>query len=290
MKLSVFTVATPDLSPEQLTASAKEAGLDGIEWRFKETPEEFKNEAPSFWRNNLCSISPFEDESGWDRYKQAAASASLEHVSVTPYLTAGDLKATEKVLQAAQYLGASIIRLGVPGYNRTESFGSLFQKERDYLKEAESLCKQYGVKGVIETHHATISPSASSAYRLVEGLDPKWIGVLYDPGNMVHEGFENYRMGMELLGPYLAHVHIKNAGWFRQGEQLSAREYVWSSKWVGITEGIVPLRQVIEDLRAVNYNGYLGLEDFSGQYSSVTMMKHYVQLMKELLQESLQEG
>ncbi|WP_028559426.1 sugar phosphate isomerase/epimerase family protein [Paenibacillus pinihumi] len=285
MKLSVFTVATPDLTPEQLAAAAKEAGLDGIEWRFKEIPEEAKDESPSFWRNNLCSLSPFEDESGWARFKQASAASGLENVSVTPYLTAGDLEATEKVLQAASYLGASIIRLGVPGYNRTESFNSLFQKEREYLKAAESLCKQYGVKGVIETHHVTISPSASAAYRLVEGLDPDWIGVLYDPGNMVHEGFENYRMGMELLGPYLAHVHIKNAGWFKQDEPGSAGESIWGSKWVGLIDGIVPLRQIVEDLRAVHYEGYLGLEDFSGQFASIPMLNNYVQYMKRLLQE-----
>ncbi|GIX08239.1 MAG: hypothetical protein KatS3mg115_2642 [Candidatus Poribacteria bacterium] len=45
---------------------------------------------------------------------------------------------------------------------------------------------------------------------------PEQVGVIHDAGNMVHEGFENYQMGCELLGPYLAHVHVKNAAWVRE--------------------------------------------------------------------------
>lgn len=283
MKLSVFTVATPDLTPEALAAAARDAGLHGIEWRFKETPAEVSGEAPSFWRNNLCSMSPLEGVSGWSRFKQAAEAAGLANVSVTPYLAPGDLEATEHVLQAARYMGAAMIRLGVPAYDRSVHFEQLFAQERAYLQEAESLCKQYGVKGVIETHHVTIAPSASSARRLVEGLDPQHIGVLYDPGNMVYEGFENYRMGLELLGPYLAHVHIKNACWVRQ-EQATNEVYSWSCQWAGLKEGIVPIRQVIEDLRAVGYDGYLGLEDFSGQFASLPLLNVYAEYMAELLQ------
>ena len=52
MKLSVFTVATPDLQPEELAKAAADAGIEGIEWRFKEIPEEVAGEKPSFWRHN----------------------------------------------------------------------------------------------------------------------------------------------------------------------------------------------------------------------------------------------
>jgi sugar phosphate isomerase/epimerase len=157
----------------------------------------------------------------------------------------------------------------------------LFAKEIAYLREAELLCRQYGVKGLIETHHVTIAASASAAYRLVEGFNPDHIGVLYDPGNMVYEGFENYRMGMELLGPYLAHVHVKNAVWRQTGaaEDGAAR---WAGGWSPIKQGIVPWKQVIEDLRAVRYDGYLGVEDFSGELSSDDMLQSFADYMRSL--------
>ena len=65
----------------------------------------------------------------------------------------------------------------------------------------------------IETHFGNIAASASLAHRLVSQFDPQFIGVVYDPGNMVYEGYECWRTGFELLGPYLHEVHAKNATW-----------------------------------------------------------------------------
>jgi sugar phosphate isomerase/epimerase len=285
MKLSIFTAATPELNPEELAAAARKAGIQGIEWRYKETSEDVTHELPSFWGNNLSTISPSGGETELNRFKQATAHHGLTTLSVTPYLQAGDLESTEQVLKAANYLGAKYIRLGIPGYDRSKSFNELFELAKDYLKASEALCKQYGVKGLIEIHHGTIASSASGARRLCEGLDPNCIGVLFDPGNTVHEGFENYRMALEILGLYLAHVHVKNAGWKVTGNAEDGTA-IWQCGWEGLMEGMVPWRQVIEDLIAVGYDGYLGVEDFSKQFSdSGDMQNHFVMYIGGLLAE-----
>ncbi|MCZ8516182.1 sugar phosphate isomerase/epimerase [Paenibacillus filicis] len=284
MKLSVFTVVTPDLTPEELAVAAKEAGLDGIEWRFKEIPEEFKDEKPSFWRRNLCSIDPKASDEELARFDRAAKDNGLETVSVTPYLTAGDLEATEHVLRVAKKLGASTIRVGVPGYNRTKNYNELFDLAVKYLHGVEELAKQYGVKCLVETHHVTIAPSVGLAHRLVSGFSPDHIGVLFDPGNMIHEGYENFRMGLELLGPYLAHVHIKNTGWKRT-ELREDGSQGWTSYWEPVSQGIVDWKQVLGDLKAVGYEGYLGVEDFSLKYDSKTLLKEYAQQVRGWLAE-----
>ncbi|RKP57268.1 sugar phosphate isomerase/epimerase [Cohnella endophytica] len=285
MKLSIFTVASPELDPERLAETAKQAGLHAIEWRYTEVPADVADQAPSFWGNNLCTISPSGGEAELERFKRATEAHGLTTLSVTPYLRAGDLEATEQVLKAAQYLGASVIRLGVPGYDRSKPFEQLFKQGREYLEAAEKLCVQYGVKGLVETHHVTIAASASAARRLVDGLNPNAIGVLYDPGNLVHEGFENYRMGMEILGPYLAHVHVKNAGWYPNGEAEDGSA-TWASDWKGLKVGSVPWRQVIADLVAVGYDGYLGVEDFSRQFTETAdMLNHFADYIGGLLKE-----
>ncbi|MFC4776360.1 sugar phosphate isomerase/epimerase family protein [Paenibacillus sp. GCM10023252] len=282
MKLSIFTVATPELSPEELAAAAKEAGLQGIEWRYKEVPEGAEDDEPSFWGNNRSSISPYLPLSELSRYKQAAENEGLISLAVTPYVGAGDVAGTERVLQAARELGASFIRVGVPVYDGTVHFRDLYKQGRDYLEVVQPLCKEYGVKGLVETHHKTITASASGAQALVQGLDPDHIGVLFDPGNMVHEGFENYKMGIELLGPYLAHVHVKNASWITEGmnEDGSAK---WQSGWAPLNEGMVPWKQVVDALRASGYDGYYGVEDFSGQYAtSPAMLQNFADFMRSL--------
>ncbi|KAF9138604.1 hypothetical protein BGX30_008957 [Mortierella sp. GBA39] len=249
MKLSVFTVVTPDLTPEELVLAAKEAGLDGVEWRFKEVPAGAASEKPSFWSNNLCSIDPSLPAEQMQKFKDLALSQGLEVVSITPYLNHLDLKDTEHVFRTAQQLGAKMIRLGVAGYNGTADYNELYDKTLRYLKEAEQMAKQYGVKGIIETHHGTIAPSAGLAHRL-------------------------------LLGPYLAHVHIKNAEWVREGTREDGT-VKWRSKWAPMREGIVDFTSLLNDLKSVGYDGYLGIEDFSEQYTSRELLKEFAQLMRE---------
>ncbi|AEI45812.1 sugar phosphate isomerase/epimerase family protein [Paenibacillus mucilaginosus] len=282
MKLSVFTVVTPDLTPEELAQAAKEAGIEGIEWRYKEIPAEAQEEPPSFWRRNLCSIDPRSTEEELDRFAKAASGHGLRSLSVMPYLTPGDLEGTEKAMKAAKRLGASAIRVGVPGYDRTKNYNELYEEEIAYLHGVEELARRYKVKGLVETHHRTIAPSAGLTHRLVSRFDPAAVGVLYDPGNMIHEGYENFRLGLELLGPYLAHVHVKNTGWKPESRRENGKRE-WSSYWEPVSGGIVDWKQVLADLAAVGYDGYLGLEDFSGTFGSRELLQVYAQDMKELL-------
>ncbi|RAR43963.1 sugar phosphate isomerase/epimerase [Paenibacillus sp. MDMC362] len=279
MKLSVFTVATPDLQPEELAKAAADAGIEGIEWRFKEIPEEAAGEKPSFWRHNRCSMDPNGTQEDWLRFQQAADKHGRRSLAVVPYLTCGDVEATEKVMQAAKLIGASFIRAGIPGYDRKRNYNELYDQAVRYLHEVQDLAAAYGVKAVVETHHLTIAPSAGLTHRLVSHFNPQHIGVLYDPGNMVHEGYENYRMGLELLGPYLAHVHVKNGG-YRKTPSNDGASAAWSGEWVPLDQGAVPWKQVIQDLQSVGYEGYYGIEDFSGTFESREMLLRFAEQMK----------
>ncbi|APO48254.1 xylose isomerase [Paenibacillus xylanexedens] len=294
MKLSVFTVATPDLNAEELASAAAAAGIDGIEWRFRGIPEDAMSEEPSYWRNNRCSVDPSRWEEQVPVFREAAVGKGRKSIALVPYLNCGDLSATEQAFQAAAGLGASMMRVGVPGYDRKTRYPELYRKAVDYLSEVQDLAKQYNIKAIVETHHQTIAPTASLAYRLVQSLEPQHVGVLYDPGNMVHEGYENHRMGLELLGPYLAHVHVKNAGWFEPEGKESQKANVtekssgvalnanWKCHWTPLTEGMVDWVQMVRDLRAVGYDGYYGIEDFSGALESKAMLQHFADVFAEI--------
>jgi sugar phosphate isomerase/epimerase len=110
--------------------------------------------------------------------------------------------------------------------------------------------------------------------------------VLYDPGNLVHEGFEQYRMGLELLGPYLAHVHVKNAGWLPATNSTGPMDPAsWRCAWQPVANGIVPWKLVLADLKAVGYQGAFGIEDFSNAYSSAELLKLFVRQMNAWWEE-----
>ena len=63
-----------------------------------------------------------------------------------------------------------------------------------------STTARHGVRALVEIHMGTIVPSASAAAQFCSRFDPRHVGVIHDAGNMVFEGFERYRMGLEVLG------------------------------------------------------------------------------------------
>jgi len=279
MKFSVFTVMMPDCSPEETVRLLKQYGYDGVEWRFTTPDPNRSNEAPSFWGNNRSTVPANSSE----KELNAIAALTQKHGLVVPnlaaYISEGNLQATEQAMKAAVLLGAPSIRISVPGYSATTNYWDALQAGRTYLEQVEKLSKQYGVKGAVETHHGNIACSASAARRLVEGFDPQHIGVIYDPGNMVHEGFESYRMGLEILGPYLAHVHVKNAASIYHAEASPQ----WQVEWRTIDDGAVHWPYVIEALHAVGYDGWLSMEDFSMARPTEETLAHHISYLKSLL-------
>lgn len=49
-----------------------------------------------------------------------------------------------------------------------------------------------------------------------------------------------------------------------------------------LTEGMVDWVQMVRDLRAVGYEGYYGIEDFSGALESKAMLQHFADVFAEI--------
>ena len=273
MKIGVFTVMLPDLTPEEAAAELRGAGYDGIEWRVTEIDKSLRGAPPSFWGNNLCTLEPTPEEAA--RARTLAQRERLELVGLTTYLQVGDVAATENAMRVAKLAGAPQIRVGVG--TPEGGYVAAFERALSFLTAVAELARHYGVKALVETHHKTITPSASLAQRLVSPFDPELIGVIYDPGNMVHEGYEDYRLGLELLGPHLAHVHLKNARFVR------SKDGIWRAMWSPLEDGVVDFGRFLSALRAVGYDGWLVIEDFSAAQDSRSTLRHNLQFVKALL-------
>ena len=173
--------------------------------------------------------------------------------------------------------GAPQVRVGA-GAPDGRPYEELFAAAREFLEGVEDLARSHGVKALIEIHHRTICPSASLAYRLVSAFDPDLVGVILDPGNMAQEGFENYHIGAELLGPYLAHVHIKNSAFERP-----AGGGVWEPRWAPLEDGVVDFGLVFEALEHVGYGGWLVMEDFSGVRPSREALRYNLEFVRSFV-------
>ncbi len=288
MKLAVFTVSLPEYDPIATVKILGEAGYDGVEWRVAasapaEKPADYTYER-RYWSYNLSTIDISRIIAIAPGLKSLSGAAGLEICSLTTYLEPWQEEAIESVLAAAQAIGCPNIRVNVPKYNETENYRSLFGRTREQLGRLEQLAGRYGTRINFEIHMGNIIPSASAAFRLVSGFDPQRIGIIFDPGNMVHEGFENYRLGLELLGQYLAHVHIKNALW-RQTETGAGGVAVWRPVWAPLKQGAADLRNLIRALKAIGYDGYLSIEDFSNEADTPTKVREGYRFLKDLINE-----
>ena len=275
MKLAVFTVMLPDWTPEEAAAELKRAGYDGVEWRVtRDTPPTGQT---SFWQSNRATLEPTPEEA--KRAKQIAQDNGLTISSIGTYIGLGDLEAVKQSIAFAQAAGAPQFRVGVGqwrgGYREQEVAAKTF------LKETVGLAKAAGLKALVELHHGTIVPSSAHALRLIEGLDPEHIGVIYDPGNMVREGLESYLLGAEMLGPYLAHVHLKNAAYDRP-----AGGGVWQARWAPFEDGVVDFVKLFKVLAGVGYDGWLVTEDFSEVRQGQEMLAHNIAFVREKLAEA----
>jgi len=261
MKVAVFTVCLPEYEPAAAVAVLRELGYDGVEWRVVDQAPAADGR-PGFWAGNRCTwpLSTFPEDA--PRIKALADGAGLAMPAVGTYPEAGDLAAVEQAMRGTALLGAPALRVNVPRYDGEGSSQALWQRSRDEYREVAALARRYGVRALVELHHGRLLPSASAAARFLDGFDPQDVGVIHDAGNMVHEGHEQYRLGLEALGPYLAHVHLKNAAWRPAGRRPDG-SLAWKAEWAPLTEGIVDLAALLRALRQVGYDGWVALEDFS---------------------------
>ncbi len=261
MKYAVFTVGLPEYTPEEALATLRELGYDGVEWRVTDQSPA-SGGTPGFWAGNRCTwpFSSFVEDA--PRITALTREAGLEMPSVGTYVTCENPEAVEQAMRGAAKLGVPQLRINVPKYDGSESYLRLRDRAVAQYREVADLARQHGVRALVEIHHGSLTSSASAAARFLQSFDPRCVGAIHDAGNMVHEGYEQYRLGLEVLGPYLAHVHLKNASWQASGTRPDGSTE-WRSGWAPITKGVVNMEALFQALRTIGYDGWVSFEDFS---------------------------
>ncbi|OLE26042.1 MAG: xylose isomerase [Catenulispora sp. 13_1_20CM_3_70_7] len=227
MKFSVFTASTPEWTPAEAAAALAAQGWDGVEWRV--TDQEDAPE-PGFWTGNRATWPLTGLAEHLPAIAEVTHSAGLEFSAIGGYVRSDDRPNVERMLTDLEWAAAR--------------------------------AADHGVAVLVELHHRTIVASASAAVRLLDGLDPAHVGVIHDIGNLVIEGYEDYAAAFDMLGPYLAHVHVKNVAW-RPAGRAADGTVTWVAEWAPLRDGQADLAGYLAALRAHGYDGWVTCEDFS---------------------------
>jgi sugar phosphate isomerase/epimerase len=251
--LGVCSVGLPDLTPERAILLAAQAGYAGIEWRVS---AEASSPGPAHFRtNNRCTVPP--TAAAVRAVRTRCAEAGLRIIGLNPYLEPDDLAGLEEMMRLAAIAGAANLRLRAPRMGDA-GFHRLVAVATEYFTAAAELARRYEVKALLEMHQGTVCPSASLAVRVVGDLPAEHVGVIYDAGNVVLEGSEDPRMALQILGPHLAHVHLKNAAFARP-----AGGGVWRPEWTPLDDGVLDVPRILSLLADAGYEGWISVEDLS---------------------------
>jgi sugar phosphate isomerase/epimerase len=258
MKFSVFTASTPDWTPPEAVRQLSAQGWDGIEWRIT---DQVDTAPPGFWEGNRATWPLTGLEAQLPEIARITRDSGLELSALGGYVRCGDRDNVERILAATAYLGAGRVRVLMPMLG-TGRYTDLLAAARTDMRWVAERATVHDVTALVELHHGTVIASASAAMRLVEGLDPAAVGVIHDIGNLVIEGYEDPRAAIDMLGPYLAHVHVKNVAW-RSGGRRSDGSTIWREEWSPLRDGQADLGGYLAALRECGYDGWVTVEDFS---------------------------
>ena len=269
MKFSVFTASTPEWSPAEAAATLAAQGWDGIEWRVTDQAD---SPEPGFWAGNRATWPMTGLEESLPELARVTQAAGLEYSGLGGYARCDDHEQVERILAATAALRAGQVRVNVLPLGTSTMGGQaatgipypqLFDATREHYEWVAARAAHHGVKALVELHHGTITSSASAARRLLEGLDPRHVGVIHDLGNLVIEGWEDPLPAFQLLDEYLAHIHVKNARWVRSPATDEAGAAVWEHEWAPLQSGQASVFQYFLALAGFGYDGWVTVEDFS---------------------------
>ena len=189
-------------------------------------------------------------------------------------------------LDVAVALGAKVMRhdvvwaLGKTGASR--SFDGMLPT---IAKNAQRVADEAAKRGITTCteNHGYISQDSDRVERLFNAVARDNFGILIDIGNFVCVDEDNAR-AVSRLAPYAVHVHakdffIKDFGTRPEGWGTTRGRRYFCGSVLG--EGVVPVKQCIDIVRAAGYDGYFSLE-YEGKSDCLEGIKRGYKYLREI--------
>ncbi len=262
MRYSATSVMMPELTMEEQAALLQRLGFDGIEWRVRRVPDDQRGKGYSEWGAHKNDLTPENFLESAEQMKGIAAGHGLAIAGIASNAPATDLEQVRLLAEGAQACGAPFVRVGCPrGYDGSQDYNELYQEAVEAYGTAVDAVSGFGVRAALEIHGHTIHPSASLAHRIVSHWDPSQVCVIFDANNMVRDGFETTEIAIELLGPYLGHVHVGGHRPVEKGrDEIGTAQWDWQGCPLG--DGLYDYPRLLRKLTAMDYQGFISIEDF----------------------------
>ncbi len=198
MQLILFSKMFADRGPAALVSLAQSLGVDGYD---------------------LCVRPghPVETADVGAALPRVVGQLRAEDVAVPMVTCEGDLvspehPSAEPIVAAMDKADVRLMKLGYFQFDPAKDrFAAVLDNARRALGGWEKLGRKYDVKICHHTHCDMLGSTAAGALLLVNGLEPKYIGVKVDPRHLAVEG-EPFAAAAAMVRDYLSIVSLKDAG------------------------------------------------------------------------------
>jgi sugar phosphate isomerase/epimerase len=250
--LGLFAPSVSQLTPAQTIALLTKSNYRWVEWRVQ-TLEAIES---SPWGKAYNTLALDHLQADVVEVASLLEGSGIKVTGLQVDLPEGLPGAPQAVLEAARLLDCPRVLLTSPGYDPCVGYRVQREMFRSRLSSWVDVFNAEGIRICIETHFNSITPSSALALDVLQTFDPAWAGVMWDPANTVCEGSEIPAMGLDLLDPYLAEVHLKNGAW------TQAEDGKWTFNFCDLSAGMVQWPTVLRLLDEQGYSGPLVVEDY----------------------------
>ena len=252
MKIGLQSVCAADLELEGVIALAKAQGLAGVELATGYSGRLRGEPAGPEWHVSTTDLL-----ASAERAALLTRQAGLEVFSLATRCETTDLELLESLCRAAHSIGCPHVRAGPGRYDPALGFWGSMDRSRRQLRLAVERAREHGVRTVVELHDNTMANGVLACYELVRDFSPREVGIILDAANARLIGFQPWPEALDILGDYLAYVHVKDVAWVRQDDGFATTS-------AGPGEGLVEWSQLLKLLTARGYQGWLSIEDYRG--------------------------
>jgi sugar phosphate isomerase/epimerase len=237
-------------------------GYDSLELRVRRVPPERLNEPYSTWGRHKNDLPPEQFPRRAGQIRKIVADYGLTIPAIASNAPCNNLEDAKYLAEGAAEVGGAMVRLGTPAdLPKAMDYHARFGAAIEGYAKALEITSSHSVRVLIEIHMGTIHVSPSLAWRLARHWPASQIGVIYDLNNMTRIGFEEHELGLQILGPYTAHVHC-GAHEPIPGQTDAEGTRAWSWDGCDVGRGLLNLPEAFAALHRHGYRGYVSLEDF----------------------------
>jgi len=237
-----------------LMTDPKDAEGNSLHWR------RFLADAKG-WGLQGVDIFPFYLERAGSTVGEAASVLGDLGLEIAVYcvptdLVSADPKARQESLDCVKAFADKAVELGVAhlfshGGQHNNRGEEALRRYVDGLQQAADICAERGLLFSIE-NAGSLCHTHEELGRCIEAVDRPNVRITIDTGNFILAGSDPHEAARRLT-PRIAHVHVKN---FVDAPERQPRPF----RYCPPRSGKVDYAYVVEQLRAVGYDGYLAFE------------------------------